>query len=174
MEYKEFLILAKGMKAIWAKDDFLRDKDATDIWYALLKDLPYEAANAAVQIHMRTSKWPPTPAEIIDHVTKAQVKIGDWSEGWEQVIKAIGRFGYTDEAGALASMDETTRTAVKRLGWKQICQSDQDELMSIRANFRQIYGQVKTDRETQARIPAVLSEVLEDSLAGAKQIGGIG
>ena len=169
MNFEEFKTLAKGMKSVWTQENFLQDKYSMNVWFGLLHEIPYETANAAVQIHMRTSKWPPTPADIIGVVAKGQTQIGDWSEGWEQVIKAIGRYGYTNEAEALKSMDETTQRAVKRLGWKQICQSDQDELMSIRANFRQIYGQIKDHAEEQARIPVELSKAISGAV---KQIGG--
>ena len=54
MERDEFKILVKSMKAVYAQPTFLPDQDAFNVWYALLKDLPYELASMAVQKHMLT------------------------------------------------------------------------------------------------------------------------
>ena len=45
MEREEFKILVKAMKAVYAQPTFIPDKDAFDVWYGLLQDLPYEQAN---------------------------------------------------------------------------------------------------------------------------------
>lgn len=49
MEREEFKILVKAMKAVYAQPTFIPDKDAFDVWYGLLQDLPYEQANLAIQ-----------------------------------------------------------------------------------------------------------------------------
>ena len=56
MNYDEFKRLAKGMKSIWTHPNFLPDKDALDIWYKLLKDLPYEQASMAIARYGRLGK----------------------------------------------------------------------------------------------------------------------
>ena len=60
-----------------------------------------------------------------------------WADGWEQVQKAIGRYGYMQREAALASMDEVTRETVRRMGWQQICESENVD--ALRANFRMVY-----------------------------------
>lgn len=64
MTRDEFKILVKGMKAVYAQSTFIPDKDAFEMWFALLCDLPYKTANIAIQKYMLTEKFPPTPAEI--------------------------------------------------------------------------------------------------------------
>ena len=49
MEREEFKILVKAMKAVYAQPTFIPDKDAFDVWYGLLQDLPYEQANCVIR-----------------------------------------------------------------------------------------------------------------------------
>ena len=44
MTREEFAVLVKAMKAVYSSENFIADKDAFDVWYGLLKDLPYEQA----------------------------------------------------------------------------------------------------------------------------------
>ena len=158
MTFEEFKTLAKAMKSIWTRPEFLPDKYALKIWYELLKDLPYEQVNIAIQKHAHTNKWPPTPADIREHVVTMQDESTDWGQAWKQLTRAIGRFGTYREGEALESMDELTRETTKRLGWKMICQSEQTELTAIRANFRKIYEQMQQEERDKARLPQSLQQ----------------
>lgn len=99
MERDEFKILVKGMKAVYAQPTFLPDKDAFDVWYELLKDIPYKVANVAIQKYMLTEKFPPTIADIREKASSlmtADTSISEL-EAWALVRKAIGRSGYHAE-----------------------------------------------------------------------------
>lgn len=98
MTREEFAVLVKGMKAVYAQDTFMPDKDAFDIWYQLLAHLDYSVASAAIQIHMRTSKYVPKPADIIEQADYLcrDSDLGEL-EAWALVYKAICRSGYYAE-----------------------------------------------------------------------------
>ena len=64
MTREEFLILAKAMKAVWSDPKFLPDKDAFDVWYQMLSDVPYRDASIGLSAYMKTGKFPPTIADI--------------------------------------------------------------------------------------------------------------
>ena len=160
MNFDEWKKLVKGMKSIWTREDFLPDGYSVKVWYELLKDIPYNELNMAVQLHAARSKWPPSIAELREGATTSALTT-DWSEGWGKVLTAIGSYGMYQEGKALESMDEHTALTVKRLGWKQICQANQDEMASIRANFRMIYEQVSTKAKTEAVLPERLKTQLE-------------
>ena len=70
MKREEFLILAKGMKAVWTDPKFLPDKDAFDVWFEMLKDLPYREASIGLKDYMQTSKFPPTIADIRERANR--------------------------------------------------------------------------------------------------------
>lgn len=160
MTYDEFKVLAKGMKAVYTQSWFLPDADAVNIWYKLLKDLDYAVANVAIQKYMLTNRKEPTVADIRE--LASAVVVGEkplWSDGWEEVLRAISRFGSYRETEALQSMTETTRKAVKRLGFRNICMSE--NIAADRANFRMIFEQI-TDREhTEKQLPVNLTTLIE-------------
>ena len=165
MTYEEFKRLAKGMKSIWTDPKFLPDRYSIELWYEMLKDLTYEELGTAIQVHATKSKWLPTIAELREAVLVPKAGLKDWSEGWEQVVRAIGKYGAYQEWEALKSMDRITMLTVKRLGWKQICQSEQDTIPAIRANFRMIYEQMSEDTKEQVMLPGDVKGKL-DMLAG--------
>lgn len=161
MTRKEFTVLCKGMKAVYPQPTFLPDADAYKVWYRLLEDLDYTVAQAAVQKYMLTNKFPPSVADIRE--CAVLVRTGDkktWSEGWEEVMKAIRNFGSYREEEALESMSEITRKAVKKLGFRNICLSE--NITADRANFRTIYEQMAENEYTAKQIPLNLSKLIEN------------
>ena len=160
MTREEFKVLCKGMKAVYTQPTFLPDADAFNIWFSLLQDLDYMVAQAAIQKYMLTQKFPPTIADIRELATN--VSIGEkplWSDGWEEVLYAIRRFGSYREAEALESMSPITRQAVQRLGFINLCMSE--NVMTDRANFRMIYEQISEREYTSKQIPVKLSNLIE-------------
>lgn len=160
MTKDEFKILCKGMKTVYTQSTFLPDADAFKVWYSLLQDLDYTIAQAAIQKYMLINEFPPTIADIRKNAVSVQA--GDkktWSEGWEEVMKAIGNFGSYREEEALESMSEITRKAVKKLGFRNICLSE--NITADRANFRTIYEQMAENEYTAKQIPLNLSKLIE-------------
>lgn len=160
MTKDEFKILCKGMKAVYPQPTFLPDAYAFKVWYSLLQDLYYTIAQAAIQKYMLINEFPPTIADIRKNAVSVQA--GDkktWSEGWEEVMKAIGNFGSYREEEALESMSEITRKAVKKLGFRNICLSE--NITADRANFRTIYEQMAENEYTAKQIPLNLSKLIE-------------
>ena len=70
MTREEFKTLVKGMKAVYAQPTFIPDQDAFNVWFELLKDIPYQQANVAIQKYMLTEKFPPTIADIREKATQ--------------------------------------------------------------------------------------------------------
>ena len=98
MTEQEFSLLVKGMKAVYTFPDFLVDQFTFDMWYSLLKDIPYKVAAAALKHHMQTNPKVPTPADIRNgayELTRAE-RMSD-SEAWALVSKAISQSGYNSQ-----------------------------------------------------------------------------
>lgn len=98
---EQFRVLVKAMWAIYPKATFIPTEESFKVWYSLLKDLPYETLSQAVQAHMQTNKFPPTPADIRE---KAQQFVEQpeelyMSEGWAAglVMKAARNSTYGAE-----------------------------------------------------------------------------
>ena len=162
MTYDEFKILAKGMKAVYTQPTFLPDAAAFNIWYQLLQDIDYKIANAAIQKYMLTSKFPPTIADIREQA--ASVVSGEkplWSDGWEEVVRAIKNYGSYGQKEAMESMSEITRMAVRRMGYIDLCRSENP--VADRANFRMIFEQIAEREQKQNQLPVSLKNLIEEA-----------
>lgn len=76
--------------------------------------------------------------------TKKEVNGDAWSIAWEHVQMLIRRYGRTNSAKAYAEMDEITAATVKRLGYINLCNSE--NVVSERANFRNIYEGIQNGK----------------------------
>ena len=159
MEREEFKILVKGMKAVYTQPSFIPDADAFNVWYMLLKDLEYDIVNVAIQKYMMTETRIPTPADIRNLC--ASIVVGDkpiWSDGWEEVLMAIRYHGSYGETEALDSMSDITRQCVKRLGYQNLCRSE--DISIDRANFRMIYEQIANREHEKAKMPQAMKQLI--------------
>lgn len=159
MTKDEFKILAKGLKAVYTYPSFLPDADALNVWYSLLQDLPYEVCNVAIQKYMMTETEVPTIASIRNLCTS--VVAGDkplWSDGWDEVMRAMRRYGSYNEVEALESMSEITRQCVRRLGYQNLCRSE--NIGVDRGNFRMIFEQVANREYEKAKLPGGMQQLI--------------
>ncbi len=164
MTFDEFKLLAKSMKSVYTRDNFLPDAESIKIWFLLLKDIPYEVLNVAIQKYMMTNKFAPTIADLRELSTEAvQGQISDWGDGWEQVLRAIRMYGAYNTGAALESMDAITRKCVERLGFREICMSE--NIAVDRANFRMLYetlaNRQKEDSKLSLSIKTKLAELTD-------------
>ena len=159
MTKDEFKILAKGMKAVYTYPSFLPDADALNVWYSLLQDLPYEVCNVAIQKYMMTETKIPTIADIRNLC--AGVVAGEkplWSDGWEEVMMSIRRYGSYNEEKAMESMSDITKQCVRRLGYQNLCRSEAIEV--DRANFRMIFEQIANREHERAKLPSGMQQLI--------------
>ena len=155
MKLQQFLILVKGLKSVYTSNNFLPNEEAIKIWYELLKDIPYEILNLAIQKYMMSEVLPPKIANL--RSLSAEIQQGqqnDWGSGWEQVLRAIRKYGMYEPKKALESMDEITRKSVERLGFKEICLSE--NIMTDRANFRMIYEELAERKKHDSTLSITL------------------
>ena len=85
--------------------------------------------------------------------------IPDWVEGWEEVQKAIRKHGMYDIKGAMDSFSPLTRQTVERLGFRNICVSENP--MADRANFRQCYEILANREQTRQQVALPLQDVIK-------------
>lgn len=157
MDRAEFSKMAMVIRTSYPQSQVLTTREAMDVWYEMLGDIPNEAATMAVKKWVASEKWPPTIADIREAAAKAVTpEIPEWSDAWEKVIQAIGRWGIHRESEALATMNETAQQTVKRMGWQYICLSE--NIGVERATFRDIYTAIKARKDQQAKLPESLAE----------------
>jgi hypothetical protein len=153
---------------------FVVNEMKTNIFYDLLKDLEYPVLETAVKKHIVTSEFPPTIAELRKLATEIknpslQVTAAD---AWGEVTKAIRYFGWYRSEEALASMSEGARKIAQYIGWQNICEAE--NLDVLRGQFFKMYGQVETREKTEALLPEGLKKdikALTDCI-GKPMLGG--
>ena len=170
LTFDGFKKIAKGLKAAYRAEDFMPDEYSLKIWYYALMDLSYEQVSAACHKYIATGTFPPSIAEIRSiavQIAKPETE-KSWADGWEQLMRAIGRFGYYRQSEALASMDDITKSVVRRLGWKDLCVSGNST--ADRANFRMVYEQEQNRTREKAVLPTAIQEQIETIRAGVQAL----
>lgn len=172
MEREEFRTLVKGMKAVYPQPTFIPDKDAFDVWYGLLKDLPYEVASVAIQKHMLTEKFPPTIADIrskAGEITAPQHEEMGELEAWALVYKAICNSGYHAEE-EFAKLPEACQIAVgkpanlKEWGMMDISQVSSVQQSHFVRNYRAAVQRMKEEAKIPESVRRRISEIKEQAI----------
>ena len=164
MTRQEFATFAMALKTYYPKEQLLPNQQAMELWYRELQDIPYQVAETALRKWVATNKWSPSIAEIREAVTGiSKERIPDWSEAWETVLMAVRTYGYYQPVEAMASLDERTRTCVRRIGFRNICMSE--NISVERANFRKIYEAAAERDATEMALPAPLKQKIAELFA---------
>ena len=171
MTAKQFEKISKGITTAFPWANLFPNAEAVEIWYRKLGDIPYDVMAAVVNRWIETNTQPPTIAALRQ---EADIVVNGlpptWADGWEQVQKAIGRYGYMQREAALASMDEVTAETVRRIGWQQICESENPD--ALRANFRMVHETLSRRMQESRMISAGTQEKL-DAVRAVPQIAEI-
>ena len=160
MTKQEFATLAAAIRTYYPRENILPNQQAMELWYRELQDIPYQVAEAGLRQYVSTNKWSPSIADFREMASTIQNgSIPDWGDGWEQVLMAIRRYGSYREAEALESMDEITQACVKRLGFKNICMSE--NINQDRANFRMIFEQMQERKKKEQQLSLPLADIIK-------------
>ena len=94
MTKQEFATLAMALKTYYPREKLIPNDKAMELWFRQLQDLEFKVAEAALYKWVATNRWAPKISEIREMAAEiTRGEIPDWGEAWEQVLKAIGRFG---------------------------------------------------------------------------------
>lgn len=165
MDKKEFSTFAMALRTYYPKEQILPNQQAMELWYRELQDIPYAVAEAGLRKWVSTNKWSPTIADIREMTSEVQHgNIADWGEGWEQVIMAIRKYGSYRIPEAMESFDPITRQCVERLGFRNICMSE--NIAADRANFRMMYEQIAERKKKESQMPLPLQQLIQGMQVG--------
>lgn len=172
MDKKEFAIFASALRTYYSKENLLPNSQAAELWFGQLQDIPFPVAEAVLNKWVATNKWSPSIAEIRE--LAAEIKNGklpDWGEAWEETCKAIRRFGFYRPQEGLESLSPLTRETVNRLGWNNLCLSE--NATADRANFRQCY-EIVAQREHEKNVLSLPLQETIKQLSGSMDFEGKG
>ena len=112
MTEDEFKKVVKFLKASYPKEKFLETQEQAEVWFAMLKDLPFEPVSLGITQWITKNPWTPAISDIREMcVNVVMGSESSWENGWDNVMKSISRYGSYREDEALESMDEITRKA---------------------------------------------------------------
>ena len=93
-----------------------------DVWYDLFKGYDIREIMPLVDNHIKTSVYPPVPADIIPKPVPK-----DPGKAWQQVLSAVGHYGIYRELEAMDSLPEDVRAAVRDVGFRTICMATETD-----------------------------------------------
>lgn len=157
MERKELMQIVAAIKATWPSQKVVADQAAFDWWYELLNDLDFTACKNAVMQLSVTNKFAPSIAEIREKAIATVIPEGPtWEDGWQEVIRYISKYGMYQQEEALNAMTPITRKIVSRLGWQNICCSE--NITADRANFRDTYNSELKRQKSDMLLPKSVAD----------------
>lgn len=159
MKKIEFAAWVSALQTYFPRFNLLPNAEAIELWYRELGEMPFDLLSAALRKWVNTERFPPSIAELREICAEiVQGKPPEWGDGWQEVTKAIARYGIHQESKALESLSPLTRQAASRIGWRDICLSENPE--ALRAQFRQVY-EICQKREIEDRqLPPALKEAI--------------
>lgn len=157
-------ILRTAYPRFYANMSKTEAENVIDLWSVMFSADDVESVKLALYKLISICEFPPSVAEMRKALAETQIGyMQDAGEAWGSVVNAIRAYGAARENEALGSMSEMTRLAVKRMGWTNLCMSE--DSMADRAHFLKIYGLIE-DRQTQQRqMPLPLQEKIERNIA---------
>jgi len=137
--------------------------DVIITWTGLLQDVPPDEFLRAAIEHARTSKFPPTPAEIAALALRPDQEQLTAEEAWSEVMSEIRRVGW---CGVPTLSTPQIERALAGLGsWRSICSQTTEQLAANRAHFLRLYSAF-------AKVKAREVACLEADEIAAKLMGG--
>lgn len=163
MDKNEFAVFASALRTYYPREQILPNPQAMALWFNQLQDIPYNIASLVLDRWVASNKWSPSIADIRAAATEMHngYTLNDWGEGWAAVMLAIRKYGMYNTDDAMKSFDPITRKCVERLGFINICTSE--NINADRANFRMIYEQLSERQKIDAQIPEAIVRRIEET-----------
>lgn len=130
-------------------------KQATLMWYEMLKDIPFAALQAALARHASTSPFPPSIAELRTALVPEGISA---DAAWGMVRKAISQHGFYQGKEAKESLPPEVWNIVERMGWREMCFSENPDV--IRGQFVKLYELQRKREQEHAALPSELAQRL--------------
>jgi hypothetical protein len=149
----DYTQVAKIMAALAASyPTFNLQKATIDAYARLLADVDANALATAADQAAAESKFFPTIAELRERALAIRGAINGWpdaAEVFQSAVRQAGSRGY-DSFDATTWPSEAIRDFVKTW-WRDICYTDEDNLPTIRAQFRDSYNARARRADQRAR-----------------------
>ncbi len=169
MDKNEFATFAMALKTYYPKENLLPNKQALDLWFFQLQDIPYQVAEISLNKWVSLNKWSPSIADIREMATSiSHGELPSWGDAWEEVLRAIRKYGSYRPVEAMNSLSPLARKATERIGFRNLCISE--NISADRANFRMIYEQLAEREKKEAQLSVPLKTLIAQMQSESKLI----
>ncbi len=139
-------------------DKFTEEKVV--LYNRMLSDIPPVLVDKAIQSLARTSKFPPTVAEIREKAEEiyriaGNEPIPDAGEAWGEVLQAISHQG---SYRTPKFDDPITTETVRRMGWQELCRRRVEMSSVDRAQFMKMYDDIARRQKSEKQIRKSLQD----------------
>jgi hypothetical protein len=150
MNASEAVAIISKIKASWPRVPISRE--TAEAWTEAILDLDHETALAALRDLIRTSTFPPQPAELrAACVTVAHGERRSGGEAWGECLRLIRKHGSYRLPGAdFPIADPLLARTIDALGWRDLCLSDNP--VADRARFIETYESIDTSERRHAQL----------------------
>lgn len=147
MNRQETTKILMTLASVWSNETIDEPKITAYQW--ALADVPYPAVEQATRTLLRSAKFFPKPAEILELIADAHIPQVSTGEAWEIVQRQIRAHGHANFDQCDFGNDAIL-AAVKRVGWRRLC-LDEDQRF-IRRDFDEALenAQERARKELQA------------------------
>jgi len=145
-QLNDVLMLVFASNPSWSEKD---PRPTFRLWEMMFSDIPKEKFEKAVARVITTSKFFPTVAEIMENLNDHHNPVA--IEAWGEVTAAVKKFGWVRPEEAHQSLSPLTRKVVESIGWMEICQSEESDV--IRGQFMNHYNSLLTRTERIESMP---------------------
>ena len=125
-------------------------KETAIVFHDILKELPRTEVMSAAKELVRECDWFPSPAQVLRAVARANGLLSPIPAfAWQEVLAEVRRVGKGEEP---KFSHATTQAVVKAMGWREICMSDNANV--LRSNFLKLYQDLSlaSDRESLSKV----------------------
>jgi hypothetical protein len=136
-----------------------------EAWYEFMGDVTPDEGAVAMRGHVCDSPHFPTVADIRKRVAFERIGPTDIASAWGEVRRAIQRCGRDREPGWSCW---AIGAAVEAIGWRELCNTLNDELPTVRAQWERYY-KASLESQTKRLNAGALEEHIE--LEQQKRIG---
>lgn len=123
MRKEDFL---KGMMFLTTAYNKEFTEEAISVWYEFFKDEDYEAFRKAVKRIIPLKQFMPSIAELKQEIATISNPVLQLNadEEWDNVLKAVRKYGSYRQDEAMQSLKPYTRNIARQIGYQRICQSE--------------------------------------------------
>lgn len=162
MTFDDFKILAKTLRSVYYNSGLLADNDAVQVWYQLLKDIPYEDAALSVARYASTEHFPPTPVDIRRGCITNTKATPTANEAWALVRKALRNaiYGSEEEFAKLPMICQRALGSADIL--KTLAMMDSETVNSFeQSHFIKTYNILVEREKKDAQLPESIRQMIE-------------